>query len=321
MEKKNVSKEEITLARNASLYDFMLENFPADVVEEGSFWLRYRENTSIGIPRSDRGYAFIDFSVNGKRGNPIEFLMEYLGFSFVEAVQALNDYPGDFSYSPHTSQVPQPITKGSLCIPKAVDGSPNCVYAYLTETRQLFDDCIKKLMDEGLLFEDERHNAIFLNKEHDWAERRGTNTYYDNRCKHCDGCDQCEYTDHDWCKYMDTCPRYQKQPFHGVLRNSSSNGYWSFQSGSGKTDTVYVCEAAIDAISLCHLHRFQKNATYVSIGGVGKQETIERLKKEYAHVILAVDNDPAGEECRRRNPDLEAIIPEHKDWNDDWCAL
>ena len=28
-------------------------------------------------------------------------------------------------------------------------------------------------------------------------------------------------------------------------------------------------------------------------------------------------NDPAGEECRKRNPDLPAVIPDRKDWNED----
>ena len=35
------------------------------------------------------------------------------------------------------------------------------------------------------------------------------------------------------------------------------------------------------------------------------------------HIILAVDNEEHGEECRQRNPDLEHIIPTNKDWNQD----
>ena len=34
-------------------------------------------------------------------------------------------------------------------------------------------------------------------------------------------------------------------------------------------------------------------------------------------VVLAVDNDAAGQGCRDRNPMLESIIPKNKDWNDD----
>ena len=57
-------------------------------------------------------------------------------------------------------------------------------------------------------------------------------------------------------------------------------------------------------------------AAYVSIGGVANQRTIDRLKRKHG-VVLAVDNDPAGEECRKRNPDLPAVIPDRKDWNED----
>ena len=47
-----------------------------------------------------------------------------------------------------------------------------------------------------------------------------------------------------------------------------------------------------------------------------KQPAIDRLKR-HTRVILAVDNDEAGSECRKRNSELESIIPNHKDWNED----
>ena len=83
---------------------------------------------------------------------------------------------------------------------------------------------------------------------------------------------------------------------------------------------IYVCEAAIDAISLYVIHRAQKVkevAVYVSIGGVANQKTIDRLVRSGKKVVLAVDNDAAGQGCRDRNPMLESIIPKNKDWNDD----
>ena len=81
----------------------------------------------------------------------------------------------------------------------------------------------------------------------------------------------------------------------------------------------YICEAAIDALSLMLIHRQQGKtdpAVYVSIGGVANQQAIDRLKRQIPSV-LAVDNDPAGDGCRARNPDLPTLIPVGKDWNDD----
>ncbi len=86
----------------------------------------------------------------------------------------------------------------------------------------------------------------------------------------------------------------------------------------------YICEAAIDAISLYELHKIQRNheeAYYISIAGVAKQPAIDRLKKYKYKLVLAVDNDDAGQNCRNRNSELEYIIPMHKDWNEDLQAL
>ena len=87
-----------------------------------------------------------------------------------------------------------------------------------------------------------------------------------------------------------------------------------------------MCEAAIDAISLYELHRIEGKEIgrwYISIGGAGKQGSIDWLKDKFkkAKFILAVDSDEAGESCRNRNPDLQSIIPSNKDWNEDLMII
>ena len=61
-------------------------------------------------------------------------------------------------------------------------------------------------------------------------------------------------------------------------------------------------------------------SVYISIGGAGNHRTINRIKKRI-RTVLAVDNDEAGESCRRRHPELEHIIPSLKDWNEDLMNL
>jgi len=105
--------------------------------------------------------------------------------------------------------------------------------------------------------------------------------------------------------------------FHGC-RKKASDRFWYILTNP-KPEAVYICEAAIDALSLMLIHQARREnipAAYVSIGGVANQRTIDRLKRKHG-VVLAVDNDPAGEECRKRNPDLPAVIPDRKDWNED----
>ena len=59
------------------------------------------------------------------------------------------------------------------------------------------------------------------------------------------------------------------------------------------------------------------SAYYVSIAGAAKQAAIERVKKSRLTVVIATDNDQAGNECRRRNLDCDTLRPEAKDWNED----
>ena len=127
-------------------------------------------------------------------------------------------------------------------------------------------------------------------------------------------------TCHGWCAQMGSCPSYKKNTYHGTVANAAHDGYWCFPVTSDKPKLAFVCESAIDALSLYLLRSKDRNATYISIGGAGKQSAIDRLKQEYDQVILAVDNDAAGDACRKRNPDLKAIIPDRKDWNEDWTT-
>ena len=112
-------------------------------------------------------------------------------------------------------------------------------------------------------------------------------------------------------------------PFHGIVPHSRHDGFWWFRT-SRNAAKAYICEAAIDAISLYELHKIQGNheeAYYISIAGVAKQPAIDRLKKYKYKLVLSVDNDDAGQNCRNRNSDLEYIIPVHKDWNEDLQSL
>ena len=69
------------------------------------------------------------------------------------------------------------------------------------------------------------------------------------------------------------------------------------------------------------MHGNMEEAYYISIAGVAKQPAIDRLKNSKLDIVLAVDNDAAGQKCRDRNSELEYILPINKDWNEDLQAL
>ena len=176
--------------------------------------------------------------------------------------------------------------KAGFMIPAPDSGTYRCLFAYLLN-RGITKETIQMLIHERLLYQAEEYghkNIIFLNREKDWVERHGTISY--------------------------------GKSWHGVAEGSRTNGFWSF--GTGRP---YICEAAIDAISLYEIHRItgKEPGMYVSIGGVGKQAAIDRLKDQ--NPVLAVDNDPAGDACRKKNPDLFFLIPVNKDWNEDLKSI
>ena len=47
------------------------------------------------------------------------------------------------------------------------------------------------------------------------------------------------------------------------------------------------------------------------------QKWIDRLKNTGLDVVIATDNDSAGQEVRDRNKDCVCLIPQLKDWNED----
>ena len=117
------------------------------------------------------------------------------------------------------------------------------------------------------------------------------------------------------CFYDDNTEHYECIGIGSERFKQVSDGiyYWSFGNIKQK---AYICESAIDAISLYQL--LKEQATYISIAGsVTRNKIIDKIIKNYDEVILAVDNDSAGNKVAAGYPDLKRIIPMNKDWNED----
>lgn len=282
----NVSKEQIASARHADLYAFLMKYHSSNFKTEGDS-IRSKDNHSISIKKSYKGYK--DFATN-ETGNPIDFLMKHMGFDFVNAVQALSDVPASAISQPVDAQQ-YGISNVPPKFPEPVDGMYKNLFAYL-KNRGISTESIQMLVEQKKMYQEKsKNNIVFINMERDFAELRGTYTF--------------------------------GKPFHGIVNNSRPDGFWWFRT-SKDADKGYICEAAIDAISLYELHRIHghtEEAYYISIAGAAKQPAIDRLKNSKLDIILAVDNDAAGQNCRNKNSDLEYIIPVHKDWNEDLQSL
>lgn len=346
-----VSKERIEEARKGDLYEFLKENYE-DLFMQESGYLRMKSDRSVTIKMDFPG--FCDHSGNNPKGsrggNSIDFLVDYMGFSFTDAVIALTgDYIEDDiddSDDEDDGMSMEEFNRRLQAIKErhmAEDtGNPDHsydfddefeapeknadskrLYANLIHIRCISADTVRDLVLKKYIYQDTSGNIVFISKDRDWAELRGTNQYADARCSKADGCGRFMLSDHEWCKHMDQCPAYKKSPFHGIARNSKKGGFWSFPADDRvPVERVYVCEAGVDAISLYELQRLQKScvagSVYCSIGGCGKHDAIKNIIDTYKEkVILAVDNDDAGVVCRERYPNVQYIIPVSKDWNDD----
>lgn len=281
-----VSQQQTDHARAADLYAFLLVHHPDSFRRVGNS-ICLKSNKSLSIKAGYNGYR--DFAT-GETGNSIDFLVNHLGYTFQDAVIALsgNYLPPARPPLPPSRQPTQAQWKRPIALPVPAPLPHSRMYAYLMK-RGIPKPIIIRMVQDGLVYQSaEKGNIVFVNKERDYCELRGSYTY-------------------------------AAKPFHGC-RKTTCDRFWYILTGDGKPETAYITEAAIDAISLMLLRHNQENAAYISIGGVANDATISRIKRQIP-TVLAVDNDQAGEACRLRHPDLPSIVPEHKDWNEDLLAL
>ena len=284
---QNVTHEQIQNARRADLYAFLAGHHDSDFIHEKNN-IRLKCNHSVCIRTGYCGYR--DFATN-ETGNSVDFLVRHMGYGLVDAVQALTAAVPAAAPAPPAAAQQDTLKHVPAEFPAPVDGMYRNLFAYLSN-RCISRQTIHALVSGKIMYQEKTHNNIvFINPERDFAEIRGTYTY--------------------------------GKPFHGVVPNCRHDGFWWFRT-SKNAGTAYICEAAVDAVSLYELHKMQEHpqdAYYISIAGVAKQAAIDRLKSSRLTPVLAVDNDTAGQKCRDRNPELSYILPANKDWNEDLQAL
>lgn len=288
-----VTKEQINAAMNVDLYTYLTTYHREDVEVSGD-WARFRSDPSININKGKERWKDWSgkISVNGRIWlSPIDFLQIFYGLSFQDAVlELINNGTKSIMITPSSRE------EKSFELPTPDNERFSNTFSYLTKTRCIPEAVVTNLIKGHFIYQTTVHtsnrdlkNIIFVNKDQDYYEVHGT------------------------CSFG--------KSFHGVGKQHIDN-YWMIKQGT-EVNQVYVCEAAIDAISLFVLHCLAHKATncgYISIGGCENIKTIHRIIKEYEHVTLAVDNDDAGAKCRNQFPDTPYILPTHKDWNEDLIA-
>ena len=221
-----------------------------------------------------------------KGGLPVDFVMEFYGKSFPEAVQMLTGEPGEVQ--PEADPAPSPAFR----LPLRNVTNAN-ILNYLTQERKLSPSLVNFFIVAGDIYEDAaHHNVVFVGRDADghprYASSRGIREKF-------------------------------RQDAAGAEK---AFGF----AHRGTDKQLLVFEAPIDLLSFIELFpKNWQQHNYLSLGGVSGKALRQFLSErpDVERVFLCLDADKAGEDACKR---LAALLPDTvsvtriqpcmKDWND-----
>ncbi len=221
-----------------------------------------------------------------KGGLPVDFVMEFYGKSFPEAVQMLTGEPGEVQ--PEADPAPYPAFR----LPLRNVTNAN-ILNYLTQERKLSPSLVNFFIVAGDIYEDAaHHNVVFVGRDADghpcYASSRGIREKF-------------------------------RQDAAGAEK---AFGF----AHRGTDKQLLVFEAPIDLLSFIELFpKNWQQHNYLSLGGVSGKALRQFLSErpDVERVFLCLDADKAGEDaCKRLAgllPDTVSVTriqPCMKDWND-----
>ena len=221
-----------------------------------------------------------------KGGYPVDFVMEFYGKSFPEAVQLLTGEPGEAQ--PEADPAPSPAFR----LPLRNVTNAN-ILNYLTQERKLSPSLVNFFIAAGDIYEDAaHHNVVFVGRDADghphYASSRGIREKF-------------------------------RQDAAGAEK---AFGF----AHRGTDKQLLVFEAPIDLLSFIELFpKNWQQHNYLSLGGVSGKALRQFLSErpDVERVFLCLDADKAGEDaCKRLAgllPDTVSVTriqPCMKDWND-----
>ena len=221
-----------------------------------------------------------------KGGFPVDFVIEFYGKSFPEAVQMLTGEPGEAQ--PEADSAPSPAFR----LPLRNVTNAN-ILNYLTQERKLSPSLVNFFIAAGDIYEDSsHHNVVFVGRDADghprYASNRGINEKF-------------------------------RQDAAGAEK---SFGF----AHRGTDKQLMVFEAPIDLLSFIELFpKNWQQHNYLSLGGVSAKALQQFLSErpDMERVFLCLDADKAGEDaCKRLAallPDTVSVTriqPTRKDWNE-----
>ena len=221
-----------------------------------------------------------------KGGYPVDFVMEFYGKSFPEAVQLLTGEQGESRQD--ASFAPSPAFR----LPLRNVTNAN-VLNYLTQERKLSPSLVNFFVSTGDIYEDAtHHNAVFVGRDADGHPRYAS------------------------------CRGIYEKFRQDVAGAEKSFGF----AHRGADKQLMVFEAPIDLLSFIELFpKNWQQHSYLALGGVSAKALQQFLSErpDMERVFLCLDSDKAGEDACKRLvallPDTMSVTriqPTRKDWNE-----
>lgn len=308
-----VSKDMINKAMQVDLLEYA-KSLGMEFETRGRNNTFYQKGHSLNITRSKNMYY--RFST-GKGGNVINFAMEQNDWTFQQAVRSLCGEEIQKSVPKQTyipaKQIPE--HKEKMILPKA-NSDARRAFAYLVKTRHIDSQIVTQLMREHKIYENDKHSCVFVG-----FDKNGQAGYASVRSTYTMG-----------------------NSYRGDVKNSDKRHCFTL---NGKSDSVYVFEAPIDAMSHATLTKVSgwdwQEDWRIALGGVsdlGLQQFLS-LHPEIKNIHFATDNDEQGKKVLENEYNTDGTIkkvgymqkykdkgyevfreePAHKDFNEDLCAF
>jgi len=303
------TKEQIAQANSINLIDYAAMN---------GYKLENGGNKSLHAKNSGGLYLFKDSNrffhfTTDKTGGPIDFIMQFEGKSFTEAVgHLIGEQPnvGEFV----RPAFPEKKAKGEMTLPDKAANFKR-VYWYLCSARGIEPEIVSKLMNEKKIYQQsDRGNCVFVgydeNKTPKYCSKRGTSL---------------------------------DKPYKGDMDNSDKSYPFSME---GTSDRLFVTESPIDLMSHATLSKMNgldpAKDHRISLGCLsdGALERYLKQHHEIKRIVFALDNDidgkapdgsphNHGQEAAKKFCDkyeqqgytVSMQIPQSKDFNEDLLQI
>jgi hypothetical protein len=275
-----VSPQQIQAAKSVPLLDFLMSTEPEIVRKVGREY-RLRDHDSLTV--SNGKFHWHSRNVGGS--NAIDYLTKVRGLGFVEAVRRITgeQFP--------TLPMVQSQNKPRVFVLPERSISNDRVIGYLTK-RKIASSVITDCIQRGMLYEDARHNCVFVG--------------YDGK----------------------QTPRYAalrgtSSDFKGEVAGSDKRYGFLLPPVNPDCQLAAAFESPIDALSHKTLHP-EYDGWRLSLGGTALTALIQflTLHPDVRWLDVCTDNDDAGNACFEQIKSLKSVHamrckpPRGKDWND-----